>query len=108
MSPVRTKRRIDKSALAIGVPKRVRDRGYLDSMRGRPCLACGAQDETVVPAHVRTGHEGGTSLKPGDDLTAELCMRCHADQEANPGPEWWLLVLKQLLRERYRVWREAS
>lgn len=96
--------RIDKSALAFGEPARVRDRAYLDTFAGQPCEACGAT-HGVVGAHVRTGHEGGTSLKPSDDLVVALCFRCHQDQEATPGPEWWLEhVFKRGLRARYRLW----
>ena len=79
---------------------RLRDRKYLDSFEGRPCEACGIEDGTIVGAHLRAGLEGGTSLKPPDDLVAALCYRCHLLDDT----ETWLRVLKNLLRERYQSW----
>lgn len=100
--------RIDKSALTFGEPERIRDRRYLDSFAGRACEACGGH-HGVIGAHVRTGQAGGASLKPSDHLVVALCHRCHADQEAAPGPEWWLEnVFKPLLRRRYAAWSGAA
>lgn len=82
---------------------RVKDRAYLDGFRDTDCEACGANDGTVVGAHVRTGGEGGTGYKPHDYLTVGLCFDCHCEQEANPGPEWWMRVFKRMLKKRYIV-----
>ena len=69
------------------------------------CESCGAQDGTVIAAHVRFGTDGGTGMKPSDYYTVALCARCHADQEANPGPEWWFRnVFLRLLSKRYYKW----
>ncbi|RJO72885.1 MAG: hypothetical protein C4523_02625 [Myxococcales bacterium] len=97
--------------MTLLLPKRqrIRDRRYLDSFAGRECEACGRNDGTTIPAHVRAGHEGGQSLKPDDSLVVALCFTCHADQEANPGPEWWLeKIMKPMLRERYRKWAAGN
>ena len=94
---------IDKSVLPFGEPPRIRDRAYLDSLHAALCIACGATP--CDPAHIRAGLEGGTGLKPGDDLTLPLCHTCHMDQEAHPGPEWWVEnVLKAIARRSYRRW----
>lgn len=88
---------------------RIRDRRYLDSFAGRPCEACGRNDGTTIPAHVRAGHEGGTGLKPDDSLVVALCFTCHMDQEAHPGPEWWFEhVFKRMLRVRYNIWESQA
>lgn len=107
MLPHRLKRpRIDKSALTLGAPRRLRDRKYLDSFQHAACCCCGVADRTVVGAHIRTGHEGGIGLKPPDDLVLPLCGTCHADQEASPGAVWWIeRVLKPLARKRYEAWK---
>ena len=45
-------------------------------------------------------------LKPDDALAVRLCATDHADQEANPGPDWWFEnVFKRMLRQRYRDWK---
>lgn len=106
LEKVRKHRRIDKSVLTFGEPVRVRDRAFLDHQGTRACARCGARDGTVVGAHVRSGNEGGTSLKPSDDLSAPLCHTCHMEQEANPGPLWWFEnVLKPMLRSQYESWK---
>jgi hypothetical protein len=88
---------------------RVEDRKYLDSFRYRPCEACDAQDGTVVPAHIRTGNEGGTALKPSDDLVVALCFSCHAEQERNIGANWWFeKVFKRIIRKRYADWIDRN
>lgn len=33
-------------------------------------------------AHVRTGTDGGTSMKPSDKWTISLCKDCHTEQHA--------------------------
>ena len=89
------------------VPKqnRVKDRKYLDSFRYEPCWGCGTTDGTVVGAHIRTGHEGGTGLKPSDDLVLPLCYSCHMDQEGNSGAEWWIEnILKPIARQKYQMY----
>lgn len=82
----------------------VRKKAYKDSFRDQPCISCGRRG-TTVGAHIRTGMEGGTGYKPSDDLIVGLCFHCHGDQEANPGPEWWVQhVLKPIARRMYRQW----
>lgn len=89
-------------------PVRIRDRAYLDYLGTQPCASCGASDGTVVGAHIRAGHEGGTSLKPADDLTLPLCFRCHASQERQPGPMWWLEnIVKPMARRMYARWSQS-
>ena len=83
---------------------RERNRAYLDSFAGRACEACGLQDDTVVGAHVRFGVEGGMGYKPPDYLVVALCVKCHRDREANPGADWWMRVLKRMLKLRYQEW----
>lgn len=101
------KNKIDKSQLQFGIEHRVRDRKYLDRAKDGACENCGGT-HGVVSAHVRVGNEGGTGLKPSDDLTVLLCFHCHAAQEANPGIDWWLGIFKKLLKDRYAEWKYAE
>ena len=97
--------KIDKSQLAFGIPSRIRDRKYLNSIHGQECWSCGKAES--VGAHIRVGNEGGTGLKPSDDLVVPLCNDCHMDQEANPGPMWWVEnVLKPIARDRFEQWQK--
>lgn len=111
-----TKRhKIDKSVLTFGIPERIKDDAYRKSFEGEECVICQRTD-TTVGAHIRTGHEGGTSLKPTDPLMLPLCGPHHADQEANPGPGWWIrnlpvwfliAAIKEYARKRYWDWKNG-
>ena len=102
MKPRRKPDRSGEDAFLISKSPRVEDEKYRQSFRGRACEACGIQDETIIPAHVRKGQEGGTGYKPDDALIVALCFKCHADQEAHPGYEWWCeKIFKRWLRNRY-------
>lgn len=48
---------------------------FRDLCQGQPCIACGRQCETVVPAHANEGK--GMGMKVSDALTIPLCMSCH-------------------------------
>ena len=87
----------------------VKDNSYRKSFKDQPCLACGAEDGTVIGAHMRWNEFSGMGRKPSDDLIAALCASCHADQESQPGPEWWCQnVLKEMLREKYQKWKRSK
>ena len=87
----------------------VRDRKYLDSFGDEACWCCGAQDGTVVGAHIRAGELAGMGRKPSDDLVIPLCHRCHMHQEEHPGAEWWLEnILKPITRRKYEMWRKDN
>jgi len=83
---------------------RMKNRKYLDSYQSAECVVCG-NNYGVIGAHIRTGHEGGTGRKPDDDLTLPLCFEHHQQQEASPGPKWWLdNIVKPMARQRYQEW----
>lgn len=91
------------------IPKenRIRDKRYLTHRGDLPCRACGIDDETIVAAHVSVGRSS-MSMKASDALTVPLCYRCHMDQEANPGPLWWLEnVFKRQLIQEYEDWKHG-
>ena len=45
-----------------------------------PCMACGADDGTIVAAHSNQGRDGkGMGMKASDAAIAFLCYRCHTD-----------------------------
>jgi hypothetical protein len=107
----RSRCKIEKHLLAIPEEKRIVDHEYRQSYKDRRCEAssngtdlCGLP---CIGAHMRTGEFAGGAQKPSDDLTVGLCTSHHADQEDNPGPEWWLEnVFKPQLRRKYRDWKK--
>jgi hypothetical protein len=51
-------------------------RGHEEFIRTLPCVACG-QPAPSECAHVRSGTDGGTGLKPNSRYTVPLCAKCH-------------------------------
>jgi hypothetical protein len=86
-SPTLTSR-IDKSALALPLPRRLRDKNHLRFVAGRPCLVCGRQP--CDAHHLRFAQSRGLGLKVSDEFTVPLC-RAHHRQLHQSGKEldWW-------------------
>jgi hypothetical protein len=79
---------IDKSALTIGEPKRLRDKDHLRFVASQPCLVCGR--EPSDPHHLRFAQPRALGLKVSDEFTVPLC-RDHHQQLHQGGNElaWW-------------------
>lgn len=73
MLPPKIKRKSDK---ADEGKRSVAHRAWV---RGHACSACGSQ-EAIECAHVRTGTDGGTGIKPSDRWCISLCKPCHSLQ----------------------------
>ena len=68
-----------------------RDRRHLAFVRSLGCLAC-AREGRSEAAHIRSGTDGGTGLKPNDRFTVPLCGGldgCHADQHRRGELDFW-------------------
>ena len=81
----------------------LRDPAHLIRVRAMPCLVCGRPPPSEA-AHIRMGLSGGTSLKPGDDLTVPLCHDCHATQHRDGEVTFWResFQFKNVLRDVLR------
>jgi hypothetical protein len=79
---------IDKSALTIAEPKRLRDKDHLRFVASQPCLVCGRQPSD--PHHLRFAQPRALGLKVSDEFTVPLC-RDHHQQLHQAGNElaWW-------------------
>jgi DNA recombination protein Rad52 len=80
--------RIDKSALTIGEPKRLRDKAHLRFVASQPCVVCGRQPSD--PHHLQFSQPRALGLKVSDEFTVPLC-RGHHRQLHQAGNEvaWW-------------------
>lgn len=54
--------------------------GHRAWVRRHHCSVPGCDRLPVECAHVRQGSDGGTGLKPSDNLTVSLCRQHHAEQ----------------------------
>jgi hypothetical protein len=81
-------RGVDKGALALPEPRRVRDREHVRQVAKQPCLVCGRQPSD--PHHLRFTQRRALSRKVSDEFTVPLC-RGHHREVHRCGDEvaWW-------------------
>ena len=87
-SPRAERSKIDKSALALSEPKRVRSKEHLRFVAQQPCVICG---RTPAHAHhIRYAQPRELALKVSDEFTVPLCAIHHSENHAT-GDErrWW-------------------
>jgi hypothetical protein len=79
---------VDKSALAIGPERRLRDKTHLKFIAKHPCLLCGRMPSHAH--HLTFAQPRGLSLKVSDEFTVPLCA-VHHDECHRSGDErsWW-------------------
>ncbi|HSR49599.1 MAG TPA: Rad52/Rad22 family DNA repair protein [Acidobacteriota bacterium] len=70
-------RGIDKSVLAIGAPRRIRDPNHLKYVASQPCLVCGRQPAQAH--HLTFAQPRGRGLKSSDEWTVPLCALHHRE-----------------------------
>jgi hypothetical protein len=79
---------IDKSALTIAEPKRLRDKDHLKFVASQPCLVCGRQPSD--PHHLRFAQTRALGVKVSDEFTVPLCRVHHRQlHQAGNEPTWW-------------------
>jgi hypothetical protein len=80
--------KIDKSALALAEPKRLRDKAHLKFIASQPCVVCGRQPSD--PHHLRFAQPRAMGLKVSDEFTVPLCRGHHRQlHQAGNEEAWW-------------------
>jgi hypothetical protein len=84
----RRTKRVDKSALTLPEPRRVRDREHLRSVAQKACLVCGRKPSD--PHHLRFAQSRAMGQKVSDEFAVPLC-RGHHREAHRSGDEvaWW-------------------
>jgi hypothetical protein len=79
---------VNKTILALPVPRRIRDREHVKSVAKQPCLVCGRRP--VDAHHVRFAQPASLGRKVSDEFTVPLC-RGHHREVHGCGDEtaWW-------------------
>ena len=98
--------RIDKSALTLAEPKRIRNRAHLNFVATQPCLVCGRQPSD--PHHLRFAQPRAIGMKVSDEFTVPLCRGHHRQlhQAGNELPFWEKLGIKPLEVAR-QLWEQT-
>jgi hypothetical protein len=73
----RFKATIDKSALALPEPRRVRDRDHVKFVAGHPCLICDRRPSDAH--HLRFAQSRALGKKVSDEFTVPLCRGHHRE-----------------------------
>lgn len=80
-----------------------RNKKLTQSAKNEACVACGADDGTIVWAHSNEQKHGkGMGIKSHDLFGAYLCMACHHNYDVGMG------LTRKAKMELFRDWWEAS
>ena len=79
---------VNKTILALPVPRRIRDREHVKSVAKQPCLVCGRRPADAH--HLRFAQSSALGRKVSDEFTVPLC-RGHHREVHRYGDEaaWW-------------------
>ena len=99
-------KRVEKSALALPEPRRVRDRNHVRYVATQPCLICGRQPSDAH--HLRFAQSSALGRKVSDEFTVPLCRGHHREvhkygDEAN----WWRDGGVDALAAARKLWLET-
>jgi hypothetical protein len=98
--------RIDKSLLAIPLPRRVRDKIHLQFVAKQPCLICGRQPSD--PHHLRFAQSRGLAQKVSDEFTVPLCRTHHRElHRAGKEVDWWARTGLEPTAVAYALWTQT-
>ena len=84
----RVRERIEKSALPLSEPKRLRSREHLRFVASQPCLACGRSPSQAH--HLRFTQPRAMGRKVSDEFTVPLCAIHHHELHMRGNERaWW-------------------
>ena len=86
--PETIREKIEKSALPIGEPKRLRNREHLRFVASQPCLVCGRAPSQAH--HLRFAQPRAMGRKVSDEFTVPLCATHHHELHMRGNElDWW-------------------
>ena len=101
------RRIIDKSALAINEPKRIRSKEHLRYVANQPCVICGRSPSHAH--HVRYAQRRGLGIKVSDEFTVPLCATHHQQlHNTTKEREWWQERKVDPLMIAGALWRQSQ
>jgi hypothetical protein len=98
--------RIDKSALTLAEPRRLRDKAHLKFVASQPCLVCGRQP--CDPHHLRFAQPRAIGMKVSDEFTVPLCRGHHRQlHQASNEIAWWQDHKVSALEIARQLWEQT-
>jgi hypothetical protein len=97
---------VDKAALMLSEPRRIRDREHVRFVAQKPCLVCGRIPSD--PHHLRFAQSRALARKVSDEFTVPLC-RGHHREVHRCGDEraWWQKVGINPSKAARTLWLET-
>ena len=98
--------RIEKSALALSEPKRIRNREHLRFVASQPCLVCARMPSQAH--HVRFAQPRALGRKVSDEFTVPLCATHHHELHMRGNEkDWWAEKQIEPLSIAEDLWKES-
>ena len=102
----RRKTSIDKTALALAEPRRIRDRDHVRHVAKQACLICGRQP--CDAHHLRFAQSRALGRKVSDEFTVPLCRGHHREvHRVGDEPAWWQTAGINPLTVSRMLWLET-
>src|SRR3984957_19475742 len=99
-------KRIDKSALALPEPRRIRDRDHVRYVAKQPCLICGRRPSDAH--HVRFAQNRALGRKVSDEFVVPLCRGHHREvHRCGDEAAWWCNVGVKPMDAARTLWLET-
>jgi hypothetical protein len=98
--------RVDKSALALSEPRRIRNSGHLAFVASKPCLICGRN--RAHAHHLKFAQPTALGRKVSDEFTVPLCSTHHRELHTH-GDErvWWAAHRIDALKVAEELWQTS-
>jgi hypothetical protein len=97
---------IDKRALSIPEPRRLRDKAHVKFISKQPCLVCGRQPADAH--HLRFAQSAALGRKVSDEFTVPLCRVHHRElHRCGDEVEWWSKCAVDPLAMASMLWAQT-
>jgi hypothetical protein len=97
---------IDKSVLAVGAPRRYRDKDHLRYVMLQPCLLCARKPSDAH--HLRFVQPRALGRKASDEFAVPLCRIHHrAAHRATNERTWWKVAGIDPLKVARKLWKDT-
>jgi hypothetical protein len=98
--------RIDKSVLAVGAPRRYRNREHLRYVAQQACLVCGRKPSD--PHHLRHVQPRALGRRASDEFAVPLCRSHHrAVHRVGDERAWWQATGIDPLKVARKLWKHT-
>lgn len=104
----RLPKRRRRAKMGCSEPSQIRSASHLKWIRGHQCsVNNGECSDRVEAAHVRTGTDGGTSMKPSDCWSIPLCSTHHREQHNTGEASFERLHGLKMKETAAELWRRS-